>query len=295
YIVEGRDPPPAGREPQAFVNAVMPSFLSTLKVNLLAGRNFTADDKEHSRPVAIINESMARALFPNESPLGHRIGGTDPQQRGWMEIVGVVPDLRFAMTFATPSTQFLVLRPLSQETWNYVTVAVRARHPETLAGSFRSVVTDLDSNLPLQQFGTVSQVMKQFNGGLDMVNIVLVAFALLGLFLAALGLYGVIARLVAQRTPEIGLRVALGAQPRDVVWLILRSGLKMTLLGTVVGLLGAFGLVRFIASLATELPVEDPLAVGAVTLLLIVVALVACWLPARRATRVDPVTSLRAD
>jgi hypothetical protein len=262
---------------------------------LRAGRNFTDDDKEHSHPVAIIKESMARALFPNENPLGHRIGGTDPKMRGWMEIVGVIPDVRFAMSFTTPSTLFLVLRPLSQETWNYVNIAIRAHAAATLAGPLRQVVADLDPNLPLQQLGTVKQVIKQFGGGLDLVNTVLVAFALLGLFLAALGLYGVIARLVAQRTPEIGLRVALGAQPRDVIWLILRSGLKMTLLGTVIGLVGAAGLVRFIASLATELPVEDPLAIGAVTLLLIAVALVACWLPARRATRVDPVIALRAE
>ena len=148
--------------------------------------------------------------------------------------------------------------------------------------------------LPLQQLGTVDQMVQQF-GGLGMVNIVLAAFALLGLFLAALGLYAVIVRLVAQRTPEIGLRIALGAQPRDVVWLILRSGLKLTLLGTVIGLLGAAGLVRFIASLATELPVQDPIAIAAVTVLLFGVALLACWLPARRATKVDPNTALRAE
>jgi ABC-type antimicrobial peptide transport system permease subunit len=128
-----------------------------------------------------------------------------------------------------------------------------------------------------------------------MVNTILVAFALLGLFLAALGLYGVIARLVVQRTPEIGVRVALGAQSRDVVWLILRTGLQLTLAGTVLGLLGAAGLVRVVAGFLPTMPVQDPVAIGAVTLLLLVVALVACWLPARRAARVDPVTALRAE
>jgi len=294
YIVEGREPPPAGREPQAFVNGVMPSYLPTLKIRLLAGRNFNDSDNEHSRSVAIINESTAHALFPNENPIGHRIGGTDPKQRGWMEIVGVIPDIRFAISFTTPSIHFLVLRPLSQETWNYVDVALRARSAETFAGPLRKIVADMDPNLPLQQLGTVDQIVHQF-GGFGMINTVLAAFALLGLFLAALGLYGVIARLVAQRTTEIGLRIALGAQPGDVVWLILRSGLKLTLFGTVIGLLGAAGLVRFIASLATEMPVKDPLALAAVTLLLVAVALVACWLPARRATRVDPIAALRAE
>jgi predicted permease len=294
YVVEGRDLPPAGHEPQAFVNGVMPSYLPTLKIPLLSGRNFTDADQLHSRPVAIINESMARALFPNENPIGHRIGGTDANNRGWMEIVGVIPDVRFALSVTTPATHFLVFRPLAQEPWNYVGLAVRARSPETFAGPVRQVIADLDPNLPVQQLDTVNHFVER-GGGLGMVNIVLAAFALLGLFLAALGLYGVIARLVAQRTPEVGLRIALGAQPRDVVWLILRSGLKLTLIGTAIGLIGAAGLVRFIGSLLAEYPVQDPLAVAAVTLLLVAVALLACWLPARRATRVDPVTALRAE
>ena len=294
FVVEGRNPPPAGREPLASVNGVMPSFIPTLKISLLAGRNFSDADTLTSRPVAIINESMARALFPNESPLGHRIGGVDPAHRGWAEIVGVIPDVRFAVSFATPATQFLVFRPLAQETWNYVSVALRAPAAATLAEPMRRAIAELDPDLAVQQVDTIDSLIGR-QSGFGMVNTILVAFALLGLFLAALGLYGVIARLVVQRTPEIGVRVALGAQSRDVIWLILRTGLQLTLVGTVLGLLGAAGLVRVISGFLPAMGVQDPVAIGAVTLLLLAVAVVACWLPARRAARVDPVTALRAE
>ncbi len=295
YVVEGRPPPPAGREPLASVNAVTPSYLATLKVKLLSGRDFSERDSLTAPPVVIINESMARALFPGESPLGHRLGTTDPANRGWAEIVGVMPDLRFAVSIATPATRFQVFRPLAQETWNYVTVAIRGRAVETLAEPMRHVVTELDPDLAVQQFGTVDDVIKLGTGGFAMVNTVLACFALLGLFLAALGLYGVIARLVLQRTSEIGVRVALGARPQDVVWLILRSGLKLTLAGTALGLLGAVVLVRVVLSFLPEMPVQDPAVIAGVTLLLLAIGLLACWLPARRATKVDPMVALRSE
>jgi predicted lysophospholipase L1 biosynthesis ABC-type transport system permease subunit len=243
----------------------------------------------------IINESMARALFPNDNPIGHRIGVLDPANRAWAEIVGIVSDVRFAVSVTPPPTHFLVLRPLAQETWNYVTVAVRGRAVDTLAEPVRRAIADMDPNLPVQQLSTVDQLIKLASGGFNLVNTILVAFALLGLFLAALGLYGVITRLVVQRTPEIGVRIALGAQSGDVVSLILRSGLRLTLYGTLLGLLGAAGLARLIAGITPEMPVQDPVAIGAVTLLLIAVALVASWLPARRASRVDPMIALRAE
>ncbi len=295
YLVEGRDPPPAGHEPLAYVNGVTPSFLATLKITLLAGRNFTAADTPTARPVVIINESLARALFPNEDPVGHRLGSLDPGNRGWAEIVGVVPDLRFAVGFLPAATRFQVLRPLAQETWNYVTVAIRARAADTLAEPMRQTIAAMDPTLAVQQLNTMEELIKLATGGLNMIDTILVAFALLGLFLAALGLYGVIAHLVVQRTPEIGVRLALGAQSGDVVWLILRSGLWLTLLGTALGLLGAVGLSRLIAAIIPELPVQDPIAIVAVTLLLLAVALLACWLPARRATKVDPMVALRAE
>jgi putative ABC transport system permease protein len=295
YVVEGRAPPPPGREPIAAVNGVAPSFLPTLKIKLLAGRNFTDADMLKSPPVVIINESMARALFPHENPIGQRLGGVDPAHRDWAEIVGVIPDLRFAIGITTPATQFLVLRPLAQEPWNYVTVALRARDAAALAGPMRRAIAGLDPDLVVQQLRTVDDWITR-NSGFNLVNTLLAGFALLGLFLAALGLSGVIARLVVQRTPEIGIRVAVGARTRDVVWLILRAGLKLSLVGAGLGLLSAFALERLMARMMPmAIPVQDPITIGAVTLLLLAVALVACWLPARRAARIDPLVALRSE
>lgn len=296
YVVEGRDLPPAGREPIASVNGVTPSFLPTLKTKLVAGRNFAATDTLTSPPVVIINETMARTLFPGEDPIGRRIGGADANNRAWAEIVGVMPDLRFAIAVLAPPANFQVLRPLSQETWNYVTVAVRARGAETLAGPMQRIIAEMDPDLAVQQLNTLEKLTElSTSGTFRMINTLLVAFALLGLFLAALGLYGVIDHLVVQRTPEIGVRVALGAQSGDVVWLILRTGLQLTCFGTILGLLGSFGLVQLVASFLPALPVQDPIAIGAVTLLLLATALLACWLPARRAAGTDPMIALRCE
>ncbi len=295
FIVEGREAPPAGREPLGFVNGVTPSYLATLKINLLAGRNFTPTDDLRSEPVVIINASMARALFPDEDPIGRRIGTTDPANRGWAKIVGVVPDVRFLVSFGTPATRFLVLKPIAQEPWGYVTFAVRGPAASHLADSIRRAIATLDPDLPVQQLNTIEDLLRSGSGGFPLIGTLLTSFAALGLFLAALGLYGVIARVVAQRMPELGVRVALGAQARDVVWLILRAGLRLTLAGTIIGLIGAFALTFVFSKATPELPVQDPIVIGEVTLLLVAVALVASWVPAQRASRVDPAIALRTD
>ena len=295
YVVEGRDPPPAGHEPLAYVTGITPSWFDTLQVKPIAGRNFAETDGATAPPVVIINESMARALFPGENPIGRRIAAPDTMNRGSAEIVGIVPDLRFSFGFLVPATRFQVFRPLAQETWNYVTVVLRATAAGTLTEPLRRVVAEMDPDLPVQFPGTIDHIIEVAAGGLNLVSTVLVAFALLGLFLAVLGLYGVITRLVAQRTPEIGLRIALGAQPGDVVALILRTGVRLTLFGTGIGLVGAFGLAYLLRKVLPEMPPQGPGAIIAVTLLLAGVALLASWLPARRAAKVDPLDALRAE
>jgi putative ABC transport system permease protein len=294
-IIEGQPAPAAGHEPNAYINGVAPTFFTTLGVPVTSGRSFTANDTLTSVPVGMINASMARALFPGEDPVGRLLGSPDPKNPGWFEIVGVVPDLGMAVGGVPQRTQFQVYRPLAQETWNYVTVAIRSRQPAALAQSMRQAITDLDPNLALQQFGTISEVTKVVTGSVDMFGTVLVAFALLGLFLAAIGLYGVISHLVARRTMEIGVRVALGAQARDVLWMVLRSGLRLTALGTALGLVGAVALGFGIAALMEDAATNDPVIFVGVTAVLLVVGLLATWLPARRATKVDPMVALRAE
>ena len=294
-VVEGKEPPVPGHEPVAYINAITPTYLDTLQIKPQSGRNFTEADTLSSLPVALINASMARALFPGESPIGRRIGNPDPKKTQWLEIVGVVPDMGMAVGAVQPSTPFQVMRPLSQETWNYVTVAVRARSPERLTEPMRQTIAALDPNLAVQQFGTIEQVTKMITGSASILSTILVCFALLGLFLAALGLYGVIARVVVQRTPEIGVRIALGAQSRDVVWLILRSGLRLALIGAGFGLIGAVAIGWVFSKFIPGASSGDPLTFAAVTMLLISVGLLACWLPARRASKVDPMVALRAE
>ncbi len=294
-IAEGHEPPQAGHEPIAYINGIAPSYLDTLKIRLKSGRNFTEADNLTSLPVVIINESMARALFPNEDPVGRRIGNPDPKNPGWLEIVGVVPDTQFAVTAVPPKTQFLVLRPLAQETWNYVSIAVRTDTAEAMTETVRQTIATLDPDLALQQLSTVDQAVRRASTTIYMINTILVSFGLLGLFLAAVGLYGVIARIVVQRTTEIGVRMALGAQTRDVLWLILNSGLRLILWGTGIGLIGAFGLGFILSRAVKNAPPYDLLVCGSVTLVLLGIGLLACWLPARRATKVDPMVALRAE
>mgnify|MGYP001544649698 CR=1 FL=1 len=297
YVVEGREPPVAGREPVAGVNAVTPSYLDTLKIKLLSGRNFSESDKLGSTRVAMIDEAMAKALFPNESPIGHRIGNLDPANRDWMEIVGVFSDVQFAVAFGgSPTAKFTVLRPLAQETWNYVAVAILSDSPAALTQPLRETIAAMDNNLVVQQLGTVDQFITQAMSSTHMIDTLLACFATLGLFLAAIGLYGVIARIVTQRTGEIGVRMALGAQPRDVMWLIMRLGIKLTVYGTVFGLIGSYLLARALAAMSPQAAGgSDFASVIIATFVLIAVALLACYLPARRAMRVDPMSALRTE
>ncbi|HTL66217.1 MAG TPA: ABC transporter permease [Lacunisphaera sp.] len=297
FIVQGREPPLPGHEPVAAVNGVEPSYLDTLGIKLSQGRNFTAADGLTSPPVAIINESLARALFPDGQAVGQHIGVPDPKNQSWAEVVGVVPDTRMAAAGLVPTSSFLVLRPLAQETWNYVTVAVRTARPEALVEPLRQTISALDPTLAIQMIGTVDAMIQRATGAIGMIRTVLLCFAGLGLFLSALGLYGVIARLVVQRTPEIGIRMALGAQSTDVIWLILGTGVRLILWGAGIGMLGSMGLSFILSRFNTNNPisVNTPLIFVSVTVILLVVGVVACWLPARRAAKVDPLIALRAE
>jgi predicted permease len=294
-VVEGREPPLPGHEPNAAVNAVEPSFLNTLQIKLVAGRNFTAADTFTSTPVAIINASLARALFPNGDALGQHISISDPKKPAWAEVVGIMPDIKMALAGLVGPLPFQALRPLAQEPWNYVTVAVRSEHPAMLVDPMRQAIASLDPNLAVQQLDTVDHAITTATGSLSLVKTVLICFAALGLFLAALGLYGVIARLVVQRTPEIGIRMALGAQGRDVVWLILGTGLRLISYGAAIGIVSS-AVLYFVLSRVSKVPaINAPAIFAVITAILLSVGLIACWLPARRATKVDPITALRAE
>jgi predicted permease len=294
-IVQGREPPPPGHEPTAAVNGVEPSYLDTLEVKLLSGRNFAPSDTFTSAPVAIINASLARTLFPNGGAIGQHITVSDPNKPAWAEIVGIMPDTKTALAGLVPPTPFQVLRPLAQEPWNYVTIAVQSDKPGTLIEPMRQAIAALDPNLAVMQIDTIDHAITRATNGLSLTKTVLIGFAGLGLFLAALGLYGVIARLVVQRTPEIGIRMALGAQGRDVIWLILGAGLRLIACGAAIGIVASIGLYFVLRHVSPVASFNVPAVFAIITSILLFVGLVACWLPARRATRVNPLTALRAE
>ncbi|ACB75175.1 ABC transporter permease [Opitutus terrae] len=293
FLVEGREPPAPGREPRAFVNAVSPTYLETLRIQLQAGRQFSATDALGAPRVVMINEAMARALFPGENPIGRHLSTGDAGNRASAEIVGVFHDVGMAGNPAPATTPFQVFQPLAQEPWNYVTVLVRAPHPVT--EPLRQAVQALDPTIPVQLLNTADELAKTGTRALELITTIFFGFSLLGLFLAALGLYGVIMRLVVQRTPEIGVRMALGAQWRDILTLIMGTGFRLAAIGAGVGLLGSVAMSLLLSAMFAGQPNIDFVILPVTTAVLVIVALIASYLPARRATKVDPIEALRAE
>jgi predicted permease len=294
--IEGRPPFQPGSEPLAKLVFVSRGFFETLGLHLLQGRLFDARDQPDHPHVVVINESMARALFPHENPLGHRISHTDPTGPTWFEIVGVVSDVAAPGELTPADTLFQTYRPLTQEAYPFATITLRGRVPaEQLAGELRRIVASIDPDQPVAPIVTARGEIARSLANVAVIARLLAGFALLGLVLAAIGLYGVLAHFVLQRTREIGVRLALGAQLRDILQLVLGRGLRLSLLGVVLGLGGALAVTRVLGSLLPALGQPQPLTLAAVVLTLLAVATFACWLPARRATRVDPIEALRAE
>jgi putative ABC transport system permease protein len=300
YVVEGQPPPSPGQEPIALTNSVSPEYFETIGSPIVAGRGILPTDTAEGPRVVLINETMARMLFPDGNAIGHRlrpVGGTGGEDPEWAEIVGLARDVRFLST-AAPPTAFQVYKPLAQETWGFVSVTVRAKagaSAATLVEPFRRVLMELDPDVPALNLMPVPALIARMNHGLVTINQLLFAFAGLGLFLAALGVYGVIARLVTERTLEIGIRMALGASFGHVVRLVLGSGIRMTIIGAALGVLGAAALTRLLNSQFPGLATNSATTVALATVVLLVVSITACYLPARRAMRVDPLVAMRAE
>jgi putative ABC transport system permease protein len=270
------------------INYISPSYFMTLGMRLLEGRDFTAADTDDRPDVIVVNETLARTYWPGKSAVGKRIGFPG----AWLEVVGVVNDVKSPTDAGEPSTRFQSYQPLAQQSQGNLTVAVRGN---VSTAALRKIIAELDPDLPLSQAGTVRSMVARTHGQFAVGGWLLGAFAGLGLLLAALGIYGVMAGFVSQRTNEIGVRMALGARVHDVLKLVLGRGLKLTLVGTVLGLVGAVGLTRTLKAIAPGLESDSPLIVALVAALLVVVALVACWVPARRAAKVDPMVALRTE
>jgi putative ABC transport system permease protein len=240
---------------------------------------------------------MARSLFPNQDPIGQRLGVVGAQPPAWAEIVGIVEDVRAQEVNPSPIV-FQVYKPYPQESWQYVSIAVRATEPArapALLEAIRRTVAELDPDQPVLNLMLSTARLERNTAFLRTINQLLILFAGLGLLLAALGIYGVTARLVTQRTTEIGIRMALGAQVRDIARLVLGGGLRLTLAGAAVGLAGAVVLSRYLSAEMPAFGGASLLPISAACAVLVCISLLACFLPARRATRVNPAIALRAE
>ncbi|MEY2571923.1 MAG: hypothetical protein QOJ87_136 [Verrucomicrobiota bacterium] len=296
YIVEGRELPPPGREPAAVVNSISPAYFETYQTRLLSGRAFSDRDSLTSPKVFIISQATAVALFGNENPIGRRLAQTGLGPSQWGEIVGVAADVQSVLPDSGPVTLQLY-QPMTQEPRPYNEIVVRCASgsPSSLVSSIRSVMSALDPDLPVRQLQAADVTIERANSQTAILRDMLTAFAIVGLGLASLGIYGVIARTMAQRSGEFAIRFAMGACIADITRIVLIAGLRLAACGMAVGFVGAVGLARLLGSMNSGMHFANPAAFIAPVLLLVFIALVACWLPARRASRINPIEALRAE
>ena len=289
--IEGREAAPESDQDLVGSMAVDSEYFQTMGTRLLRGRNFGSADGEAAPKVAIINETMAKRYWPDGDAIGKRLrlGATDAPLR---EVVAIVKDAKWRHIAEPPRA--VVYRPISQSWSPLSSFVVRtAGQPNAMLADVRREVQRLDPNLPVQALRTLPEHVSEALWPARLGAGLLAVFGLLALMLAAVGLSGLIAYLVSQRTHEFGVRLALGAQAGDLLKLVIWQGLKLTLSGVVIGLLGAFALTRLMENLLYGLSPSDPLTFLAITSLLVAVALLASYLPARRATKVDPLVALR--
>lgn len=296
FAPEGRPLAEDGAAPVAFFNGVLPGFFEVMAIPLLSGRDFSRRDDLQAPRVAIVNETLARTLWPGESAIGKRLSSGPPEAQVWLEIVGVVGDVDYPASLTRPATPFQIYLPFAQEIWHWGAVILRAKAaPEGLVETLRQTVAEFDRDIPVWEPRATSAEINRRLANSTLISQLLGGVALLGLFLAALGIYGVMAQTVVQRTPEIGVRLALGADARDIHRLVMGSGIRMALVGTTAGLVGVYLVGQLLANRMPELPSTGiALQLGAVAALLAAAGL-ACWLPARRAMQVDPLTALRTE
>lgn len=296
FEVEGRNIP-KGELPSAHFRVISDEYFPTMKIPLLSGRDFATSDSATSLPVVIINEAFAQKHFPGEAPLGKHLkpGISMGGEKKWYEIVGIVKNVRHRQSLSRdyePEYYF----PHRQLSFGNLNLVIRTKNdPRGLVAALQNEVSSLDKNVPLYRPKTLEQYLGIAVSQPKFNALLLTLFAGLALLLTAIGLYGVMAYSVMQRTQEIGVRIALGAQTGDMLKMVLRQGLRLTAIGLVMGLGAAFALTRLMSAMLYGVTATDPLTFTGIALLLTAVALLACWIPARRATRVDPMIALRCE
>ena len=292
FLIEGLPEPPPGQEFIGRYRVCTPDYFQTMGIPILKGRAFTEQDKVDAPRVVIVNETLAQRYWPNQDPINKRMRFTGPLEKNpWIQVVGVVKDVKHALSLPMSSDYYL---PQNQDTWSsMVLVAKTKTEPMSMAAPIRQQVWAIDKDEPVFDVRTMQQVRALSVALYSFSSVTLTIFAAVALILSAVGIYGVMAYVVTQRTHEIGIRMALGARSRDVLRLVVRHGMTLALIGVGVGLGGAWALTRFMSSLLVGVSPTDAVTLSAVSLCLISIALIACYLPARRATKVDPLVALR--
>ena len=293
FEVEGA---PSSEKGRADFTSVTQGYFEALGIPLLAGRDFTAEDNKSSHPVYIVNQTLARRVFWKANPIGkHLSQGKDEKKNTiWAEIVGVVGDTRDQGAREKPQPELYVPYGQAHFTSGGVALILHTKtDPQSIANAVKQRVWALQKDQPITNIKTMDQLVAESNASPRFQSFLLGAFGALGLLLAIVGIYGVISYAVTQRTHEIGIRMALGAEPSQVMRLILAHGLKLAVIGVAIGIAAALGLTRLMSSLLFGISATDPLTFIATALLLLIVALLACYIPARRAMKVDPMVALR--
>jgi len=292
FMIEGRPEAGPGEQPVAWYSSVSPGYFATMGIRVVKGRVFTEQDRAESPPAIVITEAMAKRYFPDEEPLGKRIGNSNGGQIAWREIVGVVADVKhFGLDTDARPTMYL---PHAQVPVRFMSLTIHtASEPLRIVADVRRQVSDLDGNLAVSNILTMDQLVSQSVADPRFILVLLASFAGIALLLAALGIYGLISYSVTQRTHEIGLRMALGAEASDVLRMVVGHGALMASIGVGIGMACAFALTRLMSSLLFDVSATDPAIFASIGLLLMGVALAASFVPARRAIRVDPMIALR--
>lgn len=292
FLPEGQPIPTNERPPDADLRVITPGYLRTLGIPLIRGRDFSALDRKGSGDVLLINEAMARRYWPNQDPLGGRIRVGDPAKGTLYTIVGVVGDVRY-QSLESPEIRPMMYMSALARPRATMTIVARATDAATLTPSVRRAIAALDPALPPATLYPVDELIAETLATSRFAAVLLTIFSGTALVLAAIGIYGVMSYLVRQRTHELGIRVALGAQARALVASVVWGAVRLAAIGVVIGLAGAWAVSRWLESLLFEVSATDPGTYIGIAMLLVIVAAVASLLPARRAARADPLVALR--
>jgi putative ABC transport system permease protein len=292
YLVEGAPEPPPGQENDGRYRVCTPGYFQMMGISILRGRGFTDEDKPGAQPVVIVNETLARKHWPSGDAVGKRIRFSGPLEKNpWMEIVGIVGNIKHELNLPVTPEYYL---PHAQDSWSAMVLVARTKiDPAAVAAPIRQQVWAIDKDQPVFDVLTMQEVRSLSITPYTFSSVVLGIFSGVALLLAAVGIYGVMSFAVTQRTHEIGIRMALGARAGDVLRLVIKHGMLLALIGVAIGVVGAWGLSRFMQKLLVGVEPTDLLTFSAVSVGLLAVALLACYVPARRATNVDPLEALR--